>query len=89
MTVHPKYLKTIHKADGYASLYIGPSVGGKKLLSPELSGNSPCHQPGAGMVAAPLPHTRWVSLGENEQAIWGECQGSGKLPYQTQIDLRD
>ena len=31
---------------------------------------------------------KWVSLGENEQAVWGECQGSGKLPYQTQIDLR-
>ena len=29
----------------------------------------------------------WVTLGADEQAVWGECRGSGKLPYQTQIDL--
>lgn len=32
---------------------------------------------------------KWVSLGQNEQAVWGECQGSGKTPYQTQIDLTE
>lgn len=32
---------------------------------------------------------KWVSLGQNEQALWGECQGSGKTPYQTQIDLAE
>src|SRR6476659_5765738 len=31
--------------------------------------------------------SKWVSRGANEQAIWGECQGSGSKPYQTQIDL--
>lgn len=31
----------------------------------------------------------WVTLGRTEQAIWGECQGSGKNPYQTEIDLRE
>lgn len=30
---------------------------------------------------------KWVSKGINEQAIWGECQGSGSKPYQTQIDI--
>ncbi len=30
---------------------------------------------------------KWVSLGADERAIWGECQGSGKTPYRTQIDL--
>ena len=30
------------------------------------------------------PPRKWVSLGQNEQAVWGECQGSGKTPYQTQ-----
>jgi hypothetical protein len=32
---------------------------------------------------------KWVSFAKNAEAttIWGECQGSGKLPYQTQIDL--
>ncbi|TAD97338.1 MAG: SWIM zinc finger family protein [Bacteroidetes bacterium] len=30
----------------------------------------------------------WVSFGIAEnQALWGECQGSGKNPYRTQIDL--
>jgi hypothetical protein len=32
---------------------------------------------------------RWVSLGKNERAVWGECQGSAKEPYQTQIDLSE
>ncbi|MCV3214375.1 SWIM zinc finger family protein [Plectonema radiosum NIES-515] len=31
----------------------------------------------------------WLSLGYNEQAIWGECQGSGSNPYRTQIDLTE
>ena len=30
---------------------------------------------------------KWVSKGMNEQAIWGECQGSGSKPYQTQVDI--
>lgn len=29
----------------------------------------------------------WPALGQSETAIWGECQGSGKTPYRTQIDL--
>jgi SWIM zinc finger len=28
----------------------------------------------------------WVTLGKTETAIWGQCQGSGKNPYQTRID---
>lgn len=32
---------------------------------------------------------KWSSLGCNEKAIWGECQGSGKKPYLTQIDLNE
>lgn len=32
---------------------------------------------------------KWVSLGSNNSAAWGECQGSGSLPYQTRIDLED
>ncbi len=35
-------------------------------------------------LANPL---KWVSKGANEYALWGECQGSGSKPYQTQIDL--
>lgn len=29
---------------------------------------------------------KWVSKGANEDALWGECQGSGSKPYQTQVD---
>jgi hypothetical protein len=29
----------------------------------------------------------WVSAGHNEQAVWGECKGSGQKPYQVQVDL--
>lgn len=33
--------------------------------------------------------SKWQTLGTNEQAIWGECRGSGKKPYRTQIDLNE
>lgn len=29
----------------------------------------------------------WSELGHDERAVWGLCQGSGKKPYQTQVDL--
>lgn len=29
----------------------------------------------------------WSGLGTNAQAMWGLCQGSGKEPYRTQIEL--
>ena len=29
----------------------------------------------------------WSNLGSNDAALWGECQGSGKTPYRTQIDV--
>ncbi len=32
---------------------------------------------------------KWLSLSYNEQAIWGECQGSGKNTYRTQIDITE
>ena len=33
--------------------------------------------------------SKWLSLGYNQQAIWGECQGSGSNLYRTQIDIRE
>jgi hypothetical protein len=30
---------------------------------------------------------KWPLLGANDVAVWGECQGSGSKPYQTQVDL--
>ncbi|RPD38992.1 SWIM zinc finger family protein [Chitinophaga barathri] len=30
--------------------------------------------------------SKWVTKGISDQALWGECQGSGSKPYQTQID---
>ena len=32
---------------------------------------------------------KWSSLGCNEKAVWGDFQGSGKNPYNTQIDLTE
>lgn len=32
---------------------------------------------------------KWLSLGATEHTLWGECQGSGKNPYQTEIDLTE
>lgn len=31
----------------------------------------------------------WRSLGHADGTAWGECQGSGKAPYQAQIDLSE
>lgn len=31
--------------------------------------------------------TKWPMLGANGLAVWGECQGSGSKPYQTQVDM--
>ena len=30
---------------------------------------------------------KWPLLGADDAAVWGECQGSGSKPYQTQVDL--
>ncbi len=30
---------------------------------------------------------QWLTLGHQDQVIWGECKGSGASPYQTQIEL--
>src|SRR5574341_2349715 len=32
---------------------------------------------------------KWTTLGRNERALWGECPGSAKEPYQVQIDLSE
>ncbi|MEM9215120.1 MAG: SWIM zinc finger family protein [Cyanobacteria bacterium P01_F01_bin.150] len=33
--------------------------------------------------------SKWPLLGRSDIAVWGECKGSGKKPYRTQIDLSD
>jgi len=32
---------------------------------------------------------KWPSLGRAGEVLWGECQGSGKTPYQVRVDLRE
>lgn len=32
---------------------------------------------------------KWVLLARSDRAVWGHCQGSGKRPYQTAVDLRE
>lgn len=36
-----------------------------------------------GLVAP----AKWPLLGASDAAVWGECQGSGSKPYQTQVDV--
>nr|WP_295931584.1 SWIM zinc finger family protein [uncultured Dyadobacter sp.] len=31
--------------------------------------------------------SKWITTGASAKALWGDCQGSGKMPYQTIIDL--
>lgn len=42
-------------------------------------------QAGQGLANA----RKWNNLGASARALWGECQGSGKTPYQTRIDLTE
>ena len=32
---------------------------------------------------------KWSGLGQDERSLWGLCQGSGKEPYQAQVDLSE
>ena len=48
-----------------------------------LAPDSSSAKAGAALATA----RKWSGLGANETAAWGECQGSGKLPYQARIDL--
>jgi hypothetical protein len=32
---------------------------------------------------------KWLTLGRSDRAAWGECQGSAREPYRTQIDLSE
>jgi len=33
--------------------------------------------------------SKWQNVGQDERALWGECQGSGSKPYQTVVDLSE
>jgi len=50
-------------------------------LAPDASSASA----GKGLAA----RSKWKSLGVNDVVVWGECQGSGKTPYQTEIYLEE
>jgi len=48
--------------------------------------------PDAAAAKAGLGHAspgRWSGCGHDASAVWGECQGSGKLPYRTQVAFAD
>lgn len=34
-----------------------------------------------------LSESNWPTLGADDEALWGECQGSGSKPYQVQVEL--
>ena len=58
-------------------------------FSPEqiigLAPDAPSAKAGRSLATA----HKWSELGCDERAAWGECQGSGKDPYRTQIDLTE
>jgi hypothetical protein len=58
-------------------------------FSPEqviaLAPDAPSARSGRALATA----RKWPALGCDERAVWGECQGSGKEPYRTQIDLTE
>lgn len=52
-----------------------------RALAPDASSASA----GEGLATA----RKWTSLGASDRALWGLCQGSGKDPYQTRVDLAE
>ncbi len=50
-------------------------------LAPDASSASS----GKGLASA----SKWKSTAASDTALWGECQGSGKDPYRTGVDLSD
>jgi uncharacterized Zn finger protein len=50
-----------------------------------LSPDAPSAKSGKDLAKA----AKWVTTGASHRALWGECQGSGALPYRTGIDLRN
>lgn len=48
------------------------------------------HDAGAAKAGQSLANRRkWLTLGCSQRAAWGECQGSARAPYHTQIDLAE
>ncbi len=46
--------------------------------------------PASAKSGQDLAHIRkWVVFACDDGALWGECQGSGSKPYQTQVDLTE
>jgi hypothetical protein len=60
----------------------------KTLSVEQILALSPDSSSAKAAMKLTTPHT-WPSLGSSATALWGECQGSGKSPYQTQIDLAE
>ena len=57
-----------------------------KLTPDQVKGMAPdpaSLKAGQGLAAP----RHWASLGGNDRGLWGECQGSGKKPYQVRVDL--
>src|ERR1051325_860129 len=50
-----------------------------------LAPDAPSAKAGHSLASA----RKWAALACDERAVWGECQGSGKDPYRTQIDLTE
>lgn len=57
------------------------------LLTPEqviaLAPDDASAKAGRGLASI----SKWISAGCDERAVWGECKGSGKQPYQVSIEL--
>lgn len=50
-----------------------------------MAPDSAAAKAGQGQAAA----VKWPTLGHDEQAVWGECRGSGAAPYRCQAALAD
>lgn len=72
--------------DGRGLAYHDRLEGNMNLTSEQIAALAP----DAASVKAGrgLTHpSKWPALGQAEGLVWGECQGSGRTPYQVAVDL--
>ena len=74
-------------ADLYSSFFIATlrfmNYSAEQIIA--LATDAASAKAGRSLAAA----SKWQNVGQDEGALWGECQGSGAKPYQTVIDLSE
>ena len=81
ISIYPSSPNTFFKYTCQTDLFIAMNFSEEQILAMAPDDSS---KKSGKELANP---SKWGKREWSDRALWGECQGSGKLPYQTQIDL--